>query len=55
MKLKKSVKVASLIVLEILTVIFCITLDTDVPMGMRLLIISILLICENMTMYIEGE
>jgi hypothetical protein len=55
MKLKKSVKVASLIVLEILTVIFCIELDTDVPMGFRLLLTSILLICENMTMYIEGE
>ena len=55
MKLKKEIKVTGLIILEILTVIFCIELGTDVPMGFRLLGISIMLICENMAMYIEGE
>lgn len=55
MKLKKEVKVATLIILEILTVIFCITLDTDVPMGMRILAISFMLICENLTMFIEED
>jgi len=53
MKLKKEVKVASLIILEIFTVLFIINIDTDVPMGMRLLAISIMLICENITYFME--
>ena len=55
MKLKKWVKVSLLIIAEILTVGLIMNLKTDITFGMKILLTSAFIICENLIMFIEGE
>lgn len=55
MKLKKWVKVSLLIIAEVLTVGLIMNLKTDIAFGMKILLTSVLIICENLIMFIEGE
>ena len=53
MKLKKWVKVALLIIVEILTIVFVMNLKTNITYAMKILSASVLIVAENLIMFIE--
>lgn len=55
MKLKKWVKVSLLIVAEILTIGLVMNLKTNITFNTKILLTSVLMIAENLIMFIEGE
>ena len=55
MKLKKWVKVTLLIIVEILTIGLIMNLKTDITFAMKILLTSVLMMTENLIMFIEGE
>lgn len=53
MKLKKWIKVALLIIVEILTIVFVMNLKTNITYAMKILTTSVFMICENLIMFLE--
>lgn len=54
MKLKKWIKVALLIVVEILTITIMLNLKTNVTSNMKILLTSSMIALENLIMFIEN-
>ena len=55
MKLKKWVKVSLLIVAEILTIGLVMYLKTNITFNTKILLTSVIIMTENLIMFIEGE
>lgn len=54
MKLKKWVKVALLIIVEILTITLLMNCNTSIDNMTKIFLISTIITCENLIMFIEG-
>lgn len=53
MKLKKWVKVALLIIVEVLTIVLLMNIETNITYAMKILTTSVCIICENLIMFLE--